>query len=96
MWGGGGYWCLLGGGLAGGFRVSFLWDYGWPGSVLGGYGAGDGTVPGFCLVLYLSYCFFEGRVSFGDAAQASCVVACGLDLNVSGVLVLCFHYFSFL
>lgn len=34
-------------------------------------------------------------MSFGDTAQASCVVACWLDLNVSGVLVLCFHYFPF-
>lgn len=32
-------------------------------------------------------------MGFGDAAQAGCVVACGLDLNVSGVLVLWFHYF---
>ena len=82
--------------LASGLRVSFLWDYGWPGAFLGGDGAGDGAVPGFGFVLYFSYCFFECCVSFGDAAQASCVVACGLDLNICRVLVLCFHYFSFL
>ena len=82
---------IWGWGRACGFWVSFLRDDCWPGSCLRGDGAGYGAIPGFGFGLYLGYCFFECCVSFGDAAQASCVSAFCLDLNICGVLVFAFH-----
>lgn len=79
-----------------GLRVSFLRDDCWPGSCLGGYGAGYRAIPGFSFGLYLGYRVFKCRVTFRDAAKIRSVGAFCLDLNICRVLVFVIHQFSFL